>query len=59
MIDNLSQILIKAVQQLYGIDAEVELSAAPESTGADYATNLAMQLAKLVHKSPMIIAEEL
>lgn len=59
MIDNLREILAKAVQHVYGIDTEIELTIAPENTGADYATNLAMQLAKLVHKSPMVIAEEL
>ncbi len=32
---------------------------APESSGADYATNIAMRLAKMAHKSPMSIAEEL
>lgn len=32
---------------------------APESSGADYATNIAMRLAKMAYKSPMSIAEEL
>lgn len=59
MIDDLQKILARAVDDLYSIDASAELAPAPENTGADYATNLAMQLAKLVHKSPMVIAEEI
>lgn len=59
MIDFLNTTLRRAVHTRYGIDIEVELTVAPENTGADYATNLAMQLAKLVHKSPIAIAEEL
>lgn len=59
MIDDLQKILARAVDDLYGIDTPAELVPAPENTGADYATNLAMQLAKLVHKSPVVIAEEI
>ncbi len=49
----------KAIEELYGERLTVVLSLAPEETGADYATNVAMQLAKVAHKSPMVIAEEL
>lgn len=59
MIDDLQKILARAVDDLYGIDTPAGLAPAPENTGADYATNLAMQLAKLVHKSPVVIAEEI
>lgn len=38
-------------------DVTPELSPAPENTGADFSTNLAMKLAKHLHKSPMEIAE--
>lgn len=41
------------------VEAENLVTVAPESSGADYATNVAMRLAKLLHKSPMAIAEEL
>jgi len=58
MTDNLREALVYAVDKLYGVKTDVEFAVAPENTGADYATNLAMQLAKLVHKSPMVIAEE-
>lgn len=40
-------------------DITPELTLAPENTGADFSTNLAMQLAKYLHKSPMAIAEEI
>lgn len=59
MIAKLEKAITRAVKELYGIDSDVELTAAPENTGADYATNLALQLAKLVHKAPIVIAEEL
>ncbi len=59
MIDDLQKILARAGDELYGIGTSAELAPAPENTGADYATNLAMQLAKLVHKSPVVIAEEI
>lgn len=59
MIDDLQKILVQAGDELYGIGTSAELAPAPENTGADYATNLAMQLAKLVHKSPVVIAEEI
>ena len=59
MINFLKIFLHYAVFAQYGIDTEIELTIAPENTGADYATNVAMQLAKLVHKAPIVIAEEL
>ena len=37
-------------------DIALELTLAPENTGADFSTNLAMRLAKTLHKSPMEIA---
>ncbi|MDO4889126.1 MAG: arginine--tRNA ligase, partial [Candidatus Saccharibacteria bacterium] len=40
-------------------DVTPELSSAPENTGADFSTNLAMKLAKHLHKSPMEIAEDI
>ncbi len=56
MINFLKIFLHYAVFAQYGIDTEIELTIAPENTGADYATNVAMQLAKLVHKAPIVIA---
>ena len=45
------------IEKLFAVKAEVKVVAAPENTAADYATNVAMQLAKVVHKNPMVIAE--
>ncbi len=58
-MDAIQKKLVQAVEKLFGIKTEVNVTVAPENTGADYATNVAMQLAKLVHKSPMVIAEML
>lgn len=51
--------LEKAIKKLFGVEVEPEIAVAPDETGADYATNVAMKLAKIAHKAPMIIAEEL
>lgn len=51
--------LEEAILQAYGIKAEAIVTVAPEDTGADFASNVAMQLAKLVHKAPVAIANEL
>ncbi len=54
---NLKKTVEEVVSRLFDVRINVELTLAPENTGADYATNIAMQLAKLVHKAPMIIGE--
>jgi len=51
--------LQKAILKVYGQDVEPELTVPPAETGADYATNVAMRLAKVAHKAPMVIAEDL
>lgn len=58
-MEEIKQKLAVVVEETYDIKADVNVALAPENTGADYATNLAMQLAKLVHKPPMVIAETL
>ncbi len=58
-MEQVQQWLKKAVQRAYDVDVTPQVSVAPAETGADYASNVAMQLAKLVHKNPMVIAEEL
>ena len=40
-------------------DIALELTLAPENTGADFSTNLAMRLAKTLHKSPLEIANDI
>ncbi len=56
-MEEIKQKLTEVVEKLYSIKVEVNVTPAPANTGADYATNLAMQLAKTVHKPPMSIAE--
>lgn len=51
---------LEAYLKAQGItDVTPELSVAPANTGADFSTNLAMKLAKYLHKSPMEIAEDI
>lgn len=58
-MEEVKQKLEAVIEQVYGVKAEAAVTVAPEDTGADYASNVAMQLAKLVHKAPVAIAEEL
>lgn len=58
-MEEVKQKLEAAIERVYGVKAEVSVTVAPEDTGADFASNVAMQLAKLVHKAPVAIAEEL
>jgi len=58
-MEKIRQVLKRVVYALYGVEIEADVTVAPEGTGADYATNLAMRLAKVVHKAPMVIAEEI
>lgn len=58
-MEKIRQVLKQVVGALYGVEIEADVTVAPEGTGADYATNLAMRLAKVVHKAPMVIAEEI
>lgn len=56
-MEQIQETLKSAVEKLFGVEVEPLVTVAPENTGADYASNIAMQLAKLVHKAPMVIAE--
>jgi arginyl-tRNA synthetase len=47
-----------AVQELYGVNAAIELTR-PEEKFGDYSTNAALQIAKNLQKSPRDIAEKL
>lgn len=51
--------LITVINDLFDLDIEPVVSVAPENTGADYASNVAMQLAKDVRRAPRQIAEEI
>ncbi len=58
-MEKIQKQLEQVVRQLFGNDLLVELTAAPEETGSDYASNVAMKLAKVAHKAPMMIAKEI
>lgn len=51
--------LAEIVKRLFGVEIEPEVTPAPEETGADYASNVAMKLAKEVHKNPREVASML
>lgn len=51
--------LEQIIGRLFDAEVTAELTVAPEVTGADYASNIAMRLAKIAHKAPMMIAEEI
>ncbi len=52
--------LRKIISDVFGMeDVQPEVVAAPEDTGADYASNIAMQLTRELHKSPKEIAEKI
>lgn len=58
-MEEVKQKLEAAVEEVYGVRTEATVTVAPEDTGADFASNVAMQLAKVVHRAPRAIAEEL
>lgn len=58
-MDEIKTKLEAIVKKLFGAEVQVDLTVAPEETGADYATNIAMKLARAAHKAPMVIAEEI
>ena len=51
--------LKKAIKKLYDLDFNPEVTVAPGNIEADYASNVAMRLAKELHRAPMEIAEEI
>lgn len=57
-MEEIAEQVEQAVSQLFDLDAKVKLSR-PDSKFGDYATNVAMQLAKPLGRSPREIAEEL
>ncbi len=58
MKQELEQSIATAAHELFGAEAEVELTR-PEEQFGDYATNIALQLAKPLGKNPREIAETL
>jgi arginyl-tRNA synthetase len=58
MKSDVEQLIAEVVRELYGQDVPVELTR-PEEQFGDFATNIALQLAKTVGKNPREIADEL
>lgn len=58
MKQELEQIIAETCQQLFGVQPQVELTR-PEERFGDYATNVALQLAKSAGKPPRDVAAEL
>ena len=58
-MQEIRELIKKAIHKLYGLDFEPELAPSPENVKADYSTNAPLKLAKDLHKSPMQIAEEI
>lgn len=51
--------LKEIIRELFGVEMEPEVTVAPDNTGADFASNVAMKLAKEVGKSPREVAEKI
>ena len=51
--------LKNVVKDLYGLDVEPDLTPSPDNIDADYSSNIALKLAKDLHKAPMEIASEI
>ena len=47
------------IKNLYHLDIEPDLSPAPDNIDADYSSNIALKLAKELHRTPMEIANEI
>ena len=59
-MEKIREELAAIIEKVFGVTGVVvELTPAPEGTGADFATNVAMRLAKTVGKVPREVAEDL
>lgn len=57
-MEKIGELLRIVISSLYNVEAEINLVEAPKDTGADFATSIAMNLAKNLKRNPMQIAEE-
>ncbi len=57
-MENLRELLKKAIHEIFDVEIQPEIVVAPENVEADYSSNVAMKLAKELHKSPLEIATE-
>lgn len=58
-MEKIKQLLNSVIFALYGVEIEANVVAAPKETGADFATNVAMGLTKILKRNPLEIAEEI
>ena len=58
-MEELRDVLKKAIFELYEVDFEPEIVPAPLNIDADYSSNVPLRLTKDLHKNPMEIAEEI
>lgn len=58
-MDEIKTQLKNIIKDLYGLDFNVVVTVAPENAGADFSSNVAMQLTKDLHKNPREIAGEI
>ena len=58
-MDEIKTQLKNIIKDLYGLDFNVIVTVAPENAGADFSSNVAMQLTKDLHKNPREIAGEI
>ncbi|MBR3204646.1 arginine--tRNA ligase [Candidatus Saccharibacteria bacterium] len=58
-MDEVKILIQKAIKDVFGFEKEVVVVPAPETAGADFATNVAMTLAKEVKMAPREVAEKI
>lgn len=58
-MNQVKELLKRAILELFGLEVEPEVTPAPVETGADYASNVAMRLAKLAHQAPLVLAQQI
>lgn len=58
-MEEIRKLLTEIVKELFAAEMMVDVLPAPAETGADFASNVALKLAKVAHKAPMAIAEEI
>ncbi len=58
-MEQIREQLKTTIKDLYNLDIEPVLTPSPDNIDADYSSNIALKLAKDLHKAPMEIANEL
>lgn len=58
-MENLREQIKVIVKKIFDVEIEPEVTVAPENSGADYASNVAMKLAGQVGRNPREVAEEI